>query len=90
MERCLCCYQPLHEGENDYHARCAKRFFGQASAPILPYTRKDINQLAQVVVESRTTGTGSILVDCGKCRYAPEELFARQREAWKVCAFPNL
>lgn len=58
MERCLCCYQPLHEGEKDYHARCAKRFFGQASAPILPYTRKDINQLAQVVVESRTTVTG--------------------------------
>ena len=58
MERCLYCYQPLHEGEKDYHARCAKRFFGQAQAPILPYTRKDINQLAQVVVESRTTVTG--------------------------------
>lgn len=56
--RCLCCYQHLHEGEVDYHPRCAKRFFGQATAPILPYTRKDINQLAQVVVESRTTVTG--------------------------------
>lgn len=56
--RCLCCYQPLHEGEVDYHPRCAKRFFGQVTAPILPYTRKDINQLAQVVVESRTTVTG--------------------------------
>lgn len=56
--RCLYCYQPLHEGEVDYHPRCAKRFFGQATAPILPYTRKDINQLAQVVVESRTTVTG--------------------------------
>lgn len=58
MKRCLCCYKPLNEGENDYHARCTKRFFGQASAPELPYTRKDINQLAQVVVESRTTVTG--------------------------------
>ncbi len=56
--RCLCCYQPLKEGEIDYHARCAKRFFGQAPAPTLPYTRKDINKLAQVVVESRTTVTG--------------------------------
>jgi serine/threonine-protein kinase HipA len=56
--RCLCCYQPLNEGEYDYHARCAKRFFGQAPAPTLPYTRKDINKLAQVVVESRTTVTG--------------------------------
>ena len=58
MKRCLCCYQPLHDGETDYHSRCAKRFFGQTVAPILPYTRKDINQLAQVVVESRTTVTG--------------------------------
>ena len=58
MRRCLCCYKPLKEGEKDYHARCAKHFFGQASAPELPYTRKDINKLAQVVVESRTTITG--------------------------------
>ena len=58
MRKCLCCYQPLNEGEKDYHPRCAKRFFGQASVPILPYTRKDINQLARVVVESRTTVTG--------------------------------
>ena len=58
MRRCLCCYQPLNEGEKDYHPRCATRFFGQASAPVLPYTRKDINQLARVVVESRTTVTG--------------------------------
>ena len=58
MRRCLCCYQPLNEGEKDYHPRCAKRFFGQVSVPILPYTRKDINQLARVVVESRTTVTG--------------------------------
>ena len=58
MRRCLCCYQPLKEGEHDYHARCARRFFGQAQAPMLPYTRKDLNKLAQVVVESRTTVTG--------------------------------
>ena len=58
MMRCLYCYQPLNEGESNYHARCARRFFGQASAPTLPYTRKDINKLAQVVVKSRTTVTG--------------------------------
>lgn len=58
MRRCLCCYQPLNEGEKDYHARCAKRFFGKSEAPSLPYTRKDVNRLAQVVVESRTTVTG--------------------------------
>ncbi len=58
MKRCLCCYQPLKDGEVDYHPRCGKRLFGQSVAPCLPYTRKDINQLAQVVVESRTTVTG--------------------------------
>ena len=58
MKKCLCCYQPLHDGEVDYHPRCAKRLFGQSIAPSLPYTRKDIKKLAQVVVESRTTVTG--------------------------------
>ena len=58
MKRCLYCYQPLKDGEVDYHPRCAKRLFGQPVAPSLPYTRKDINKLAQVVVESRTTVTG--------------------------------
>jgi serine/threonine-protein kinase HipA len=58
MKRCLCCYQPLKDGEVDYHPRCAKRLFGQPIAPSLSYTRKDINKLAQVVVESRTTVTG--------------------------------
>ena len=58
MKKCLCCYQPLHDGEVDYHPRCAKRLFGQSIAPSLSYTRKDINKLAQVVVESRTTVTG--------------------------------
>ena len=58
MKRCLCCYKPLKAGEIDYHPHCAKKMFGAAIAPILPYTRKDINRLAQIVVEKRTTVTG--------------------------------
>ena len=58
MKRCLCCYKPLKAGEVDYHPHCAKKMFGAAIAPILPYTRKDINRLAQIVVEKRTTVTG--------------------------------
>lgn len=58
MKKCLCCYKPLNAGELDYHARCAKKMFGSAGAPILPYTRKNINDLAQVVVGQRTTVTG--------------------------------
>lgn len=58
MMKCLCCYKPLHEGELNYHPSCARRFFGCYPAPVLPYTRKDINKLAQVVVQNRTTVTG--------------------------------
>ena len=58
MNKCLCCYKPLHAGEVDYHPMCARRFFGCYPAPTLPYTRKDINKLAQVVVQNRTTVTG--------------------------------
>lgn len=56
--RCLCCYKPLHDGEVDYHPLCSKRFFGCYPAPPLPYTRKNLDELAQVVVENRTTVTG--------------------------------
>lgn len=58
MNRCLCCYKPLNAGEIDFHKRCAKRMFGSNIAPTLPYTRKEINKLAQVVVEKHTTITG--------------------------------
>lgn len=58
MKRCLCCYQPIPQGKEDYHSHCASRLFGCAKAPVLPYTRKDLNKLAQVVVESRTAVTG--------------------------------
>ena len=58
MKRCLCCYKPLNVGEIDYHPHCAKELFGSVEVPILPYTRKDINDLAQIVVGQRTTMTG--------------------------------
>ena len=58
MRKCLCCYKPLYAGEVDYHARCTKKMFGSSVAPVLPYTRKDINDLAQIAVNRRTTITG--------------------------------
>lgn len=58
MEKCLGCYRPLKAGEIDFHKSCAKKIFGASSAPQLPYTRKEINALARVVVENRTTVTG--------------------------------
>lgn len=56
--RCLCCYKPLREGETDYHPTCLKHFFGTPYAPELPYTRKNLDQLAKVVIEKSTTVTG--------------------------------
>lgn len=58
MNKCLCCYKPLIAGEMDFHKRCARRMFGSDIAPVLPYTRKEIGKLAQVVVANRTTVTG--------------------------------
>lgn len=58
MNKCLCCYKPLSDGEIDFHRRCANRMFGTPIPPTLPYTRKEISKLAQVVVEKHTTITG--------------------------------
>ena len=58
MSKCLICYRELEEGRKDFHPSCAKRFFGKAEAPILPYSRDNINDLAKQSVLSRTAVTG--------------------------------
>ena len=58
MNKCLYCYQELNENEKDFHPRCAKKIFGNKTAPVLPYTRADITQLAEQVIHSQTTLTG--------------------------------
>lgn len=58
MEKCLYCYQPLSDGQTDYHPSCARKLFGQKQAPRLPYTRADIGDLAKKVIRSQTTLTG--------------------------------
>lgn len=58
MGRCLFCYHELEEGQRDFHPACAKKFFGKAEVPILPYSRSNINDLARETVLSRTTVTG--------------------------------
>lgn len=58
MNRCLCCYKPLKLGEVDFHKSCSRKMFGSPIPPKLPYTRKDIKELARVVIEKRTTITG--------------------------------
>jgi len=58
MSKCLYCYQELEEGYKDFHPACAKRFFGKNEAPVLPYSRHNINDLAKESVLSRIAVTG--------------------------------
>ena len=58
MSKCLYCYKELEERQKDYHPTCAKRFFGKAEAPVLPYSRDNINDLAKESVLSRIAVTG--------------------------------
>ena len=56
--KCLCCYKELNAGEHDYHAACAKRWFGAQGVPTLPYSHADIRDMAKQIVRAQTTVTG--------------------------------
>lgn len=58
MEKCLYCYKELGEGEKDFHKSCLKKMFGTKTVPQLPYTRKNLTDLAKQVIRSQTTLTG--------------------------------
>ena len=58
MSKCLYCYQELENELKDFHPACAKRFFGKVEAPVLPYSRDNINDLAKESVLSRIAVTG--------------------------------
>lgn len=58
MSKCLYCYKELEDGQLHYHPVCAKKLFGSPVVLELPYTRDDIEELADEVVRSQTTVTG--------------------------------
>jgi len=58
MNKCLYCYKPLNEGEEDYHKGCARKIFESTVIPVLPYTRDHIRELAREIVSASTTVTG--------------------------------
>ena len=58
MSKCLYCYKELGEGEEDFHKRCSKKFFGVPTAPELPYSLDELDTLAAQVIKSQTTLTG--------------------------------
>jgi len=58
MSNCLFCYQPLAANEQDFHASCSKKIFGQPTPPDLPYSEEDLEPLAKKVIQSQTSVTG--------------------------------
>ena len=58
MSKCLFCYQELEEGQVDFHPACARKIFGSDSAPILPYTRNNMSDLARQVIRTSASVTG--------------------------------
>lgn len=58
MNRCLCCYRELPAGFTGYHPSCARKLFGRDSAPLLPYTRDNIDELALNVLKTSASVTG--------------------------------
>ena len=58
MNKCLYCYKELNQGQADFHPGCARKFFGTATPPVLPYTRDNMAELARRVIRNSTWVTG--------------------------------
>jgi serine/threonine-protein kinase HipA len=55
---CLYCYELLADDEQDYHARCSRKFFGTSVAPELPFELNQMYELANQVVRRSVSVTG--------------------------------
>jgi serine/threonine-protein kinase HipA len=58
MNNCVLCYQPLTGKEQNVHASCSRKLYGQSTPPLLPYSENDIEPLAQEIIQSHTAVTG--------------------------------
>lgn len=59
MNKCLYCYQGLQaNATQEYHEKCAQKFFDSKIAPVLPYKMSDMVSLAKEVVERSVTVPG--------------------------------
>lgn len=58
MKRCLYCYYSLTNNELDFHEKCSKKIFGQASPPTLSYTEADLEPLAKEIIKNQIAVTG--------------------------------
>jgi len=64
-KRCLYCYQEIlpQESESEaidssLHIACSKKFFGNSTPPVLPYTEDDLLKLAENIIKSQKVVTG--------------------------------
>ena len=58
MSKCLYCYKPLKDGQNDFHPQCVRKFFGTRETPLLDYRHEDLDRLAEQVIRAQTSLTG--------------------------------
>ncbi len=58
MNKCLYCYLPLNENEQDFHAACSRQIFGDKRPPVLPFDEKDIESLASRILHTHTSVPG--------------------------------
>lgn len=58
MSNCLFCYQTLTDNEQDFHASCSRKIFGESTPPALPFSEEDLESLAKEVILSQTAVTG--------------------------------
>lgn len=56
--KCLYCYKPLLENEQDFHAVCTKKMFGTNQAPKIDFNLKDLEKLAKEIVVRSIAITG--------------------------------
>lgn len=58
LDKCLHCYETLHDNEKDYHKNCILEFFNQKEAPLLPYYFSDLEKLAKEAAINSITVPG--------------------------------
>jgi len=56
--KCLYCYTPLINDENDFHPACSKKIFGTQTPPIVDFGINEISDLAAKILGKSISVTG--------------------------------
>jgi len=57
-QRCLYCYQPLSEREQDFHTKCCKKFFATTIPPQLALGKEELQEMARQLIIRSVAVTG--------------------------------